>query len=289
MRKVTIFLIALLAIFLVACSPIDSTEAATSTMNLQVVSITTGIDTEVYVQARSGNNPVNFVEGDHFYIRQDGGPKVALTKTESLEWLNNGNAFYGSFSDASNIEIIFERANGEIISGTTFTVFTDTLQVTKPDPSDHAELYNSYADSVEIKWIADGNQDDAVALNAKLNADAPYCTISGLSEEDEEEFRTSLEFAAAFIDLFGPGDHISSMSEDATVADEKAYFAYELPGVDNVTEFYCDAELYINRISADFTTSNLVVAPAFKGVSSSSQAINRTVIDLWWDQFEAIL
>lgn len=281
MRKITISLIAMLMVFLVACSAVDSTEATTNSMNLQVVSITTGTDTEVYVQARAGNNPVNFVAGDQFYVRLDDGPKLALTKTESLEWLNNGNAFHGSFSGATDVEIIFERANGEVIPGTTFTVFTDELQITDPTPP--AELNNSHLVPIEIKWVADKNQGDAVALNAKLSVEE--CRINGLSEEEEEEFLNSLEFAEAFIDLFGPGDHISDMSEDATVADEKAYFVLELPAVDTATDFECDAELYINRISADFTTSNLVVAPEFKGMSSSSQAINRAVMELYWDQW----
>lgn len=270
MRKITIILFSLLTVFLVACSAVDSSEVATSDMSIQVVSITTGNDSEVYVQARTGSNPVNFVAGDQVFLRQGSGPKVALSMTDSLEWLNNGNAFHGEFSGSQEVEIIFERSNGDVITGTKFTPFTNALDITAPNVP--VTLTNNTDDTIDISWNANGNTADKVTLGANLLID----TCDPQLEE--------LESAKALIDLFGPGDHLSTLSKDITVAEEEAFFAYDLTHVEATDSFACQAELYIERTDENFTTNNLVVAQEFKGMSSASKAINRVVRTFSWEQ-----
>lgn len=110
MRKLILLLTFILTAVLAACSPVGSGEIDASEMDIQVVSVTHGLGTEVYVQAYRGPNPVTLEYGDIFYAKQ-AGLEVEMEETPPLEFFNQGKAYHATVASLADVEIIFRRGS----------------------------------------------------------------------------------------------------------------------------------------------------------------------------------
>lgn len=261
MRRLTLLFTLALAVILTACSAVSSDEVSSADMELQVVSVSHGLGTEVYVQAYRGANPVILSAGDEFYAKQ-GGVEVLMEETPPLEFFNQGNAYHATLTSLTDVEIVFRRGSGEVVSGTTFTPVTTTLGGLS------TSLGSAYIDgnTEHITWTPSGNENDEVTTALRLASDT--CSPEHSDFETQE----------ALLKLYGP---TPSLSDDATVADGTVSFDASIAPSD-LNSFSCDAELRVYRISPD--EFNLQVASAFKGVRSNSLGAYMHTIDFTWEQ-----
>lgn len=259
MRNVTLLLAIGFAAVLVACSPVGSAEVDVSEMKLQVVGVTHGLGTEVYVQAYRNANPIVLGSGDAFYAKQ-AGIELEMEETPPLELFNQGRAYHATVTSLADIEIVFRRGNGQVIGGTTFTPVTSSL-------SNLATTMNvTYVDgnTVNITWNPDGNQSDEVTTALRLDHES--CVPSS----------ADFESAAALLELFGPTPSISS---DATVADGGVTFDETIANSSSGA-FSCDAEQRVYRLAPD--EFGLHVASEFEGAHNGSLGAYMHTIPFTW-------